>query len=418
MSDFSSKSVLIVDNGLFVDCAPLLAKFFGKVQLYCPWENAYPKSTSLRVGHGLENVEKVDSLWPHAMTADLVVFPDLYFGGLQDHLRSLGRRVWGSGMGEDLELFRDFSKQTAKDLGVAVGKYEVVTGIKALRAALKKRSNVFVKVSRTRGDMETFRVDSLALAEPRLDELAHKLGAWQEGIDFIIEDAIEPAVEVGYDGFTIDGDFPEAALCGIEIKDKGYVGIFQPYKEMPEQIREINQKFSPVLKDYTYRNFWCPEARITKDGTPWVIDPCARWSSPCSELMMMMYTNLAEIFWHGAAGEVVTPKPAGKWGAEVMLVSSWANQNWQAVDFPEEIREHVKLHFPVVIDGRYYCTPQGFDLPAIGAVVAVGDTMEEAVAQVRKVAEQVKGYYIEADLSCFDEAEKEIAALKKFGIEL
>lgn len=418
MADYSSKTVCVVDNGLFCDVSTVLARSFGKVYLYIPWENAYPKGNQLIVGKGLEGVEKVDSIWPILNKVDLFVFPDIYHGPLQEHLESLGKRVWGSRMGEEMELFREFSKEAVKRSGLAVGDYTAVVGVDALRDHLKAHKNQYVKISRTRGDMETFKAPSYRLVEPRIDELEHRLGAKKTITHFICEDAIPEAVEVGYDGYTIDGQFPSVAMTGIEVKDKGYVGVFKKYRDMSDQVREINRKMAPALKRYRYRNFWCAEARITKDGTPWVIDPCARFGSPPSELAMLMYTNLPDIMWHGAAGELVDPIPAGKWGAEVMLISSWANENWQAIDFPKAIRQHVILHFPVVIDGRYYVTPQGFDLPCIGAVSAVGDTMEAAVKQVRQLAEQVKGYYIEAPVDCFDEAEHEIAHLKQFGIDL
>ena len=416
--DFSTKTALVQDNGLFAEIATELAKVFGKVYLVVPWENAYPKSAALRIGEGLANVEKIDSLWPVVDEVDLFVFPDVYHGALQDYLRSEGKRVWGSAMGEELELDRDYSKQVCTAHGLAVGSYEVITGMDALRDYLKDHDNRWVKISRTRGDFETFHADTYDLAEPRLDEIQRKLGALNGTVEFIVEEDIPDAVEIGYDGYTIDGRYPGSAMVGLEIKDKGYVGKFLKANQMPEQIHTINDALSPVLKDYQYRNFWCAEARITKDGTPWVIDPCARFGSPPSELLMMMYTNLAEIMWYGADGEVVDPVPAGKWGAQVMLISGWANENWQAIDFPEDVREHVKLHFPVVVDGRYYVTPQGFDLPAIGAVCAVGETMAEAVEKVREVAEEVRGYYVEAPVECFDVADEEIAQLKTFGITL
>jgi hypothetical protein len=416
--DFSSKTCCVVDNGLFVEIAATLAESFGKVYLHVPWVNAYPKSNQIRVGDGLTGVTKVDAIWPILDKVDLWVFPDVYEGPLQQHLVSLGKRVWGSRMGEELELWRDFSKKVLADHGLAVGPYEVVRGMDKLRTYLKAHRDQYVKVSRSRGDFETFHSETFRLSEPRLDEIQRRLGALNGSIEFIVEEAIEDAVEVGYDGYTVDGRYPGSAMVGLEVKDKGYVGRFEPYADMPAQIREINDALSPVLAEYQYRNFWCAEARITKDGTAWVIDPCCRAGSPPSELLLLMYTNLAEIFWHGAAGELVDPVPAGKWGAQVMLISGWANENWQAIDFPEKHRANVKLHFPVVIDGRYYVTPQGFDLPAIGAVCAVGETMEEAVAEVKKIAAEVRGFYVEVPVTCFDDAEAEIAKLGAFGLEL
>lgn len=416
--DFSNKTCCVIDNGLFAEFATEMAKSFGKVYLWCPWESAYPKSNNLIIGTGLKNVTKIDSFWPILDKVDLFVFPDIYYGPLQVYLRGIGKRVWGSGMGEELELFRDFSKDLLESVDIAIGKWEKVTGIQSLRDYLKEHENVYVKISRTRGDFETFKSENYDLSEPRLDEIEHKLGAKKTIAEFIVEDAIPDAVEVGYDGYTVDGAYPSLALVGIEIKDKGYIGHIQPYKTMVGPIREVNDKVARLLREYKYRNFWSAEARITSNGTPWVIDPCARAGSPPSELGMKMYTNLAEIFWYGAEGVCIDPVPKDEWGAEVMLISSWANVNWQAIDFPDKIRDNVVLHFPVVIDKKYYLTPQGFDLPCIGAVVATGKTMKAAMDECKRLAEQVKGYYIDAPVDCFDLADEQLAKLKDFGYVL
>ena len=42
-------------------------------------------------------------------------------------------------------------------------------------------------------------------------------------MEFIVEDGIPDAVEVAYDGYTIDGKFAKNATFGIEVKDKGLV---------------------------------------------------------------------------------------------------------------------------------------------------------------------------------------------------
>lgn len=416
--DYSNKTCCVIDNGLFAEFATELAKHFGKVYLFCPWVSAYPKSNQIIVGTGLERVEKIDDFWPILDKVDLFVFPDIYFGGLQEHLVSLGKRVWGSRMGEELELFRDFSKSALEEVGCDIGSYALIEGMDNLRDYLKDHENVFVKISRTRGDFETFKSVNYMLSEPRLDEIEHKLGAKKNIQQFIVEDMIDDAVEVGYDGYTVDGQFPTLAMSGIEIKDKGYVGHISNYKQLAKPVRNVNQIISPLLYEYKYRNFWSAEARITRDGKAWVIDPCCRAGSPPSELGMKMYTNLADIFWFGAEGVCIDPKPAAEWGAEVMLISAWANHNWQAIEFPPEIRDNVVLHFPVVIDGKYYLTPQGFDLPCIGAVVAIGNTMQEATKKCKELAEQVKGFYVEAPVDCFDLAQEELKKLKEFGYHL
>ena len=419
--DYADKTVLVVDFGLFCEFATTLAKQFGKTYLYIPWESTFPTRWQLLIGQGLEGVEKVESLWDVLDEVDLFVFPDQHMGPLQEYLVSIGKRVWGSRRGEILEQDREASKEMLIEAGCDVGPYEVVVGLKALREFLKKNKNQYVKVSRTRGDFETFKSEEYKTVEPRLDELEYKLGPEKEHVRFVVEEAIPEAVEVAYDGYTIDGQYPARAMVGIEVKDRGYLGVMQEYDEMPQQIQDVNAKCAPLLKQYHYRNFWAAESRITKDGTPWVIDPCCRAGSPPSELLQMAYTNLADIFWHGAEGVCVDPIPADTWGAEVIITSSRGAGNflskWETIDFPEEVRANVCLRFPMKLDGRFYMSIVD-KVPILGAVRATGPTKDQCIKNLAKVAEQVGGYYVECDVDALQAADEELAKLKKFGITL
>lgn len=416
--DYETKSVLVYDNGLFVELAATLAKDFGKVYYYSPWQSAFPKSNAMLVGQGIPGVERVNEFEDHIDDTDLFVFPDVYAGALQRHLAGMGKRVWGSRMGEDLELDRMASKAYLQKLGVPIGKYTRVKGLTQLRAQLKLYGDQWVKVSCTRGDFESFHSKNYKNIEPRLDELEHNLGAKKHTQEFIVEDGINDAVEIGYDGYTVNGDFPDAAMIGVEVKDKGYIGHFVPASQMPDQITEINRVLYEALESFQYRNFLSMEMRITKDGTPWVIDPCCRMGSPPGELVQIMYTNLADIFWHGADGLLVNPIPAAEWGAELLIHSAWADKNWQAIQFPKELRDHIKLRNLTVINREYYVVPQAVGLPEIGAVVATGNTVEEAMEKVKEVAEQIDGYFLDLFPDCLEDAQTEIATLKEYGIDL
>lgn len=417
MSGFSSKTVCVVDNGLFCDVAATLAQSFGKVYLKTPWERTAPVSTERRVGEGLKDVEVVASIWPIAKKVDLWVFPDLNYGELQEYLAGEGHRVWGARTADVIETDRVLSRQILKKAGIKVPEYVVVKGVAALRDHLKDHPNRFVKIPFTRGDAETFHVENYALIEPRIDELEHLLGPEKHSMKFVVETPIEDAIELGYDCYCIDGAFPSRAMTGIEIKDRGYVGHVVDYDEIPEPLRTVNEKIAPVLKAYDYRQWWSCETRITKDGTPWAIDPCCRTSAPPGDsLSLAMYTNLAEIYWHGAEGELVEPEPAGAWGVELMLYSDLEAPAWQAVEFPAAIRDFVHLHYPVVLDRRYYVPPQG--LPIIGGVCATGDTMEAAMALAQERADQVKGYGLSVHSDALEKAKSELEELEGFGYTL
>jgi hypothetical protein len=418
LQSYRDKKVCVYDNGLFVELATTLSKEFGKTYYYSPWESAFPKSNSRLIGKGIPNVERVDDIWKIVDDCDLWVFPDVYAGGLQLKLEKLGKRVWGSRRGEELELYRPDSKEYLNGKGLRIGHYEVVKGLLSLRNYLKEHDDQWIKISLTRGDMESFHSVNYRNIEPRLDELEHSLGAKKDLQEFIVEQGIPEAVEVGYDGYCVDGNFPKKAMCGVEVKDKGYIGVFQDYTDMPQQIQDVNSQVAETLHQYRYRNFFSMEMRITRDGIPWVIDPCTRMGSPPGELVQMMYTNLADILWYGAEGRLIDPEPAGKYGVELLIHSSWADKNWQAVEFPSSVRDNVKFRNLTIIDGKYYVVPQAVGLPEIGAVVGVGDTLEEACDVVKKAAKKIEGYYVDVFPEALDEAQEEIKKLKNYGIKL
>ena len=418
MTSYKNKSVCVVDHGLFAEIAVKLTKEFGTVYYFCPWTGGYPKSNVYLIGTGLPGVKRVSS-WEQVLDdVDLWVFPDVYNGPLQVHLDKLGKRVFGGRMGEELELDRAASKKHCASLGIDIGPWRSIVGLDALRSWLKQHENQYVKVSCLRGDFETFCSRNYTNVEPRLDELESTLGPRKKIIEFIVEDAIADAVEIGFDGIIIEGNTSANATIGIEVKDKGFVMRTLRYGDVPEEIRGVNDKLASTFRKYKYRGFFSSELRITKDHKAFLIDPCARAGSPPTELFLEMVSNWADVFWEGAEGRVVDLKFTGKFGAELMIVSTWADKNWQAVDFPHSIRDNVKLRNLTVIDGKFYVAPQWVGISDIGAVVAVGETQKAAIKECTRLAEKVKGYFIEVPFEALDEAEEGFDKLKSFGVKV
>jgi hypothetical protein len=416
-TDYKKRTVCVVDNGLFVAFAVLLARSFGRVLYWMPWVSAFPKSNTTLVGTGLPNVTRVSEFWSHLDDIDLFVFPDVYHGALQLHLESLGKPVWGSRECERLELDRDASKKLCKRLGIAIGPYEVVTGMDALREYLKEHDDQWVKISTTRGDFESFGAKNYKLIEPLLDQIEYKLGAKKRVMQFIVEETIDPAVETGCDIFTIDGQFPENSMYGIEIKDKAYVMKQSKYDDIPEEIRSVNGKLKKVFEVSRFRGFWSTELRITPKRIPYLIDPTPRMGSPPGELYQNMISNWPDILWEGAHGTLVEPDFIGKWGAEMLLHSAFADQNWLAVEYPKSIAENVKLRNWCRIEGKDYVAPQWTGMPEVGAVVALGDSLEDAIENCQEVGRKVEGHYLEVYSNAFDSAQEQIDKLKEYGID-
>jgi hypothetical protein len=411
MNNFGSKTVLIVDNGLFVSLAQTLARRFGKVLYYSPWEQSFPRSNDTLVGYGIPGVTRVDSIWPVIDDVDLFVFPDIFHGPLQVYLRKQGKRVWGSGIGENLEIIRGLFKRLIRSAGLEVGPFRQIRGLDRLRDFLKDNDDHYVKISRTRGDMETFHAPTYKLIEPRLDQLEHMLGAKKHIQEFIVEAPIAPAIEVGYDGYTIDGKYPQTALYGVEIKDTAYLGQVVPYRQLPAGVQEVNRRLAGMFNDWTYRGFWSSEIRI-KGGKPYLIDPCCRMASPPGELYQMMITNLADVLWHGAMGDLVEPEFSDTWGAQIVMRSSWTEKEWAAVDFPASIADNVKLSYLTRIQGRNYFIPQPVEMAEFGSVVATGSSPDDAIKNVTKIAEKVEAYGLKFNFEALEDAKADMEKLK------
>lgn len=418
IQSYKTKSACVVDLGLFVEVAVTLSKHFGKTLYHYPWQcSPFPRSNSKMVGAGLGSIEVVSYLWDIIDEVDLFVFPDIFLGDLQEELVRQGKRVFGSRRGDELEMHRAEAKRHYKKLGLPVGRFEVVKGIRELRRYLKENDNQYIKISVNRGDFETFESPNYHFAEPKLDELESRLGAKKYNTEFVVEEEIKDAVEVGYDGFCIDGQFPSHSLTGIEIKNKGYLGKFVPYSNLPKEITSFNEAIAPTLEAYKYRNFYSTELRVTKDKTPYMIDLCTRCGSPPTEVALMIYENLPDVMWFGAEGKCVAPESSHEWGAEILIESAWADNNWQAVQFPPELRDHVKMRNLTFVNDEYYVVPQSHGITEIGAVVAVGDSMDEVIDQAKEYCEQVKGYFTESFPASLDDAAEELEKLRSFGVD-
>jgi hypothetical protein len=417
--NLKEKVVLVIDCGLFVEFCIRLSKDFKKVYYHTPWVSSFPTSKDIAVGTGFKEIERIDNMWDIIDEVDLFVFPDVYFADLQQYLRNIGKRVWGMGGAEELELYRYETKEYFKKIGLPVQPVKQIHGLDKLREHLKKVENKYIKTSLTRGDFETFHHENYRLTEPILDKLEKDLGVQKQKYEFIVEDAIDgdDIVETGLDIYTVDGEYPQQTIMGFEIKDCGYSAVVKDYKDISPIITDFNNKIAPTLKKYGARGFFSTEIRVGKDKVPYMIDFCSRNGSPPNELFQEMFDNLGEIIWYGADGIMVQPKFNSKFGVEVLIHSDWANDNWQAVYYPKEIDRWVKLRNVCKIDDIHYIVPQADGMPEIGAVIATGNTLEEAIEKVKEYASQIEGYRIDIKLDAIDKGLEELKKAEKLGIK-
>jgi hypothetical protein len=412
-----TKSVLIADHGLFMELAPRLAREFGEVKLFVPWASGYPKAAPAYVGTGIDKVERVETFWDHVKDADIVVFPDLYFSDWAEVIANkFNKPVWSHRGAESLELDRWGTRELQEELGIDAPKTKHIIGLEALTKHLKKVENCWVKISCYRGDGETWHHDTWHTSEVYLWHFRNRVGALAENYEFIVEEHIE-GIEIGYDGFTVNGRWPEASYWGFEIKDSAYIGKFSPYSELPKPIRDINSKISPILATENAVGFCSFEFRLTKAGDALMIDPCMRSGSPPFEGTMEGYSNLGEIIWQGAHGKVASVKSSGEYIAIAMIHSTFALTNWVPLEIPEDIKQWVKIRNLAIIDGKTYHVPTQGEMPEIGAVIAIADDLDEAKKLVAERAEKVKGYLVEIHVDALDAADEEIELAKEYGVD-
>jgi len=113
----------------------------------------------------------------------------------------------------------------------------------------------------------------------------------------------------------------------------------------------------------------------------------------------------------------VEPEYTAKFGLEVLIHSDWASQNWQALYFPEEIREYVKLRNACKMNGTYWIIPQEDEIPEIGAVVATGDSIEDCQAKMEGYCKQIEGYRIDLKVGSIEEMMETAKKGEKLGIK-
>lgn len=444
---YPNETVFVYDLGLFSCVAERLRKDFGRVLYFSPWEEAFVRSSAMMLGKGIDGIERVDYWEPFLRSGevDLWVFPDTYSGHRQLMLENLGndainrdigrgskpylpsevvkyfeaqnQRVWGARMGEELELFREDAKRTMKSLGIPIGPWKRVTGINNLRDYLKEHENVRVKISFVRGDAETFHSQNYELIRPRLDEIENSVGPRASIMDFVVEESIDDAAEIGGDFYSVDGQFPNAGMVGFEEKSKAYIGKWMKWQDMPTQITGNLTKLSPELEEYRCRSWVALETRVTKDGKPYVVDPCMRMGNPPAAACMVMYENLPEIIREGAEGRLVQPKNRDEWACQILIHSSWSERHWQPVYWPKEIDDYVFLSNHTVIEGVHYVVP-GPDLSsAVGSVVCTGKTMDEACDGAIEYAKQVEGYDLCPEIDGVEAAKSSWGKLQEYGMK-
>jgi hypothetical protein len=413
--DLSEKTAVVYDRGgLYLYCAEKLSQSYKKVMYYLADADAYPTSQKYTIGTGITGVKRIHDFYKHVDEADIIYFFDCYDGEMAHWLKSQGKKVFSSLRGEQIEIDKVMFLETLEELELPCPKTYLAEGMKELCDYLKEHDGetLFMK-NLHRGDFESRKFTSMAQSRPFLDDLKKRLGSASDTIEVLVQHKIEAECEVGWDGYQVNGEYTKNGIVGYEIKDKGFVG--KVFENKPEILAQIDDAFSPVFKKLGYQGNYSTEIRITEDGTPYFIDATCRVPSPPGEAMCELYGNWAEATYQIACGEVPKLIPKAQYVAVIILTSSWYNNHELHVKFPAKIKEFVKLKNYTKRDGEYYCIPNGNE-EFFGAVIAYGDSVEDATELCHEYAEMVEADEMDFDDEIFEDAEEAISKGEQFGI--
>lgn len=418
MTDYSSKTVCVVDSGLYVDLALRLARDFGKVYFHSPWIKTCPGLAQRAPGMGFKEIERADYLWDIKNKVDLFVFPWIFFHDVQLELESQGKRVWGARKGEFLELHRPTFKAECEKAGLDIAAWEKIKGLDNLEVVLKRHDDVWVKTDPWyRGDDETWKSENYELSKPKLLEMRRRWGPLANEIEFVIEENISKATEDGYDAYSVDGQWPDHGFEGLECKDAGVAIAYKPNGDLSPILREANEAMSPFFKKNRFRGFWGTEVRKTDDAG-YFNDPTSRLSFPPGQAVQEMLENLPEILWEGAEGNLVQPKCLWKFGIQCQIYSDFGG--WQPYQIDPKVKRWVHVAYACSDGEQVYSVPElataGEHDPVIGCVIGVGNSIEEAVKHVKANCDGFKAFKAKPRLDSIAEAFSELEEGKKRGI--
>lgn len=415
MKELSDITICVIDRGTFFPVAVRLAREVKKVYYYRPNGESFETAWTDSIGHNYPNVEAVRAFLPIKNEIDVFVFPDCRDWDLQLDLESQGFAVWGSRRGEDLENMRGLWIETALEIGLPMPKTEVIRGLEALRVYLYEHRDEtkFVKISRYRGDMETWKASDWLVTRNKLDSLAAKWQGLQNLIVFYVQDELDTTIEGGADSYFV-GDFPDEMILGYEKKDMGYFGAVMERKKMPPLIWQPSELLAPVLKRFDYCNFLSSEIRVVDDKSYW-LDPCCRCPSPAGEEQLEMFLNFAEIVVNGAHGLLVQPKWAARYCGELVISWTGKRDSEKILKIPEELRQWVKPYGCAYVDDAFRFSPE-HDADCLGCVVGVGDTPEEMIDHLKEIREELSSQSVDMQLEPLRDLIEEIEEAREMGI--
>lgn len=411
--DYSKSNVLIIDQGLGCSFAERLARDCANIRYWTPVYTSFPKIEDFAKGYGFKGVEKVTKPFKYIDDADLIVFPDLGYGDMADHLRKIGKTVFSAGdAGEELELERYKARQIQDRLGLPTQYTAKIKGIDKLEKYLTENKGVFVK-PRFRGTRETTHITDEMSAEMLIKKLRARYGPMSEELDFVVEDEIRNSViEYGMDVFHNGKDFIKPYLSSIE-KGAPYLGHFR--EDLPPSLQNTMNKLNPLFQKINYRGAFSTEELLTSKKKSYLLDWTSRFGFPFTSLYTEAIKNFTEVIFSVARGEDVTIDPIAPWVGALPIQSEEGNHDWLYVERSKKATTNIKPLYGCEIKGKMFAV-KGFE--TVANVIAWGDSPKSVVNWLKDLTKEVNGYDLAKETSKLDEILDDIKTLKEMGIDL
>ena len=413
--DLSKKKALVLDLGLFTENACRIGRDVAECFYWTNWADPFPEAFQVKIGEGLEGIERVTSYHEYLDKVDLIFVPDTLFAEEVEWLKAHEYPVAGAGASERLELDRWYGRMVQKDNDLPTQETYKIQGIEALRKFTKDHKHFWVKIDAIRGLEETWSYEDEKDCEQTIDNIAAKLGPYKDEIKFICEEKLD-GKEPGLDGVTFDGELLYPTMIGYEGKSVGVIErVYRRPDDLPEPAKMVAEGFAPEFKKNKTRFFFSFEFIVGKDKAPFVIDPSIRLAAPgvCA-IQSELFENYTEVIYGLATGQKIRPVIKWKYAAAAAMESSAAEKNWVNVNIPPEIRQWVKLRTAVKHGKEYYALP---GLDSLGTVIGFGNTVDEALNLVEERAEQVTAKRINRGIDDLKKMKKDIEEGKQNGID-
>ena len=410
-----NKKALVIDiGGLFPETAVRMLRDCASVKYFAEWREAFVGITRAKIGDNLDGIERVDNYEDHLDSSDMIFVPDTMCGSLVEFLKRHDYPVAGAGQAEKIELDRWYGRNLQRDNNLPTQETHRITGLTELSKFLKERKDYYVKIDCYRETLESFKHTDWKSSEQEVDNLALKLGPYKESFVFIVEKILE-GKEPGLDGITFDGELLYPTMGGYEKKGVGIIErTYKNETELPSQLSWINDGFSTEFKKNKTKFFFSIEMKIGKDKLPYPIDPTIRLAAPgTSAIQLEAISNYTDVIHGLATGKKVSPIIKEKYWAAVAGESSHAEKRWLNVEVPKDLRQWVKFRMATKVGAEYYACP-GF--PSICTVLGAGNTVDEAIAQVKERSEKIKAAGLNFDTHGLDDIKKDIQEGKFLGV--